>query len=265
MTLALDSLVFTTEGTLLADGENPFFFDHPLDHLPATLLLDGAVGMVTTSLPGQLAGLRLTFHRFGDPGEPVDLRLTQNGDDCERCALRFSGGGAILADGQVAVRALADSRAFPERRSPDPVDRELVHRHRAENVAIGAVETGAEECTAEMLDFAAEHPLRRRDPAHRGPVELVEAARQLTTCLGHEVWEIPDDWKYVFTGLRFEQRRRVAGREPIRLRASRMSLHRRRLDVLVELEAADGTVGSVGIEGLVAAPRIYEHLRWSQA
>lgn len=266
MTLALDSLVLTLEGTLVADQPDTFFFDHPLDHLPATLLLDGAVDLATASLPGHVAGMHVKFHRFGELDEPVDVRLTQTADGSERCALRFSAQDAPLADGHVVLRELppAPAASSERRAAPAPVDRSLVHRHREDNVAIGAATAGNDECAAEVLDLAADHPLRRRDPAHRSPVELIEAARQLTTLIGHAVWEVPADWKYVFSAVSYEQHRPVAADEPIRLRTSRMSLHRRRLDVVVELEAADGVLGSVGIEGLVAAPRIYQHLRWSQ-
>lgn len=266
MTLALDSLVLKLEGTLIADQRDTFYFDHPLDHLPATLLLDGAVDLAQASLSGHVAEMRVKFHRFGEIDEPVDVRLTQTSDASEWCALRFSARDEDLANGHVVLRDMPPARATPPARGPrpNPVDRALVHRHREDNVAIGGVVAGQDESAAEILDLAADHPLRHRDPAHRSPVELIEAARQLTTCIGHAVWEIPDDWKYVFSAVGYEQRRLVAGDEPLRLRTSRMSLHRRRIDVVVELEAADGVVGSVAIEGLVAAPRIYRHLRWSQ-
>ncbi|MEU6132147.1 AfsA-related hotdog domain-containing protein [Saccharopolyspora sp. NPDC047091] len=263
MSVTIDSVVHTMTGSMVSDPTDAFFFDHPLDHLPAMLLLDGLAGLASAS-PGRVAELAVEFHHFCELDQPVEVLMSSPATDGERWDAYCSSGGLVVADGHVSLRDHHDPPPpGPVEPAPSPVDRELVHRHRAENVAIGDFAGDESGCTARLLDFAPDHALRRRDPRHRSALELVEGARQLITLVGHRVWDVAPDWKYVLSGVRHEQHRAVAATEDVRFRTTTMTMRRKRVEFAVDLLAAGDVIGSVRLTGMIVPPRVYDHLRWA--
>ena len=170
--------------SLRPDLDDPFFFDHPLDHVPGMLLVTGLLDLVVGA--GAPAGSRLTvalwFPRFCELGEEIELRA------CPSAAGTWSvlatGGGEAVCLGTVGLRPGPpgpDPAAVPPRPAR-PVDGHLVHRQRPENILVGEVcaERDDRRRAAVLTSPRPDHLFTRRGGADRRPEELIEAARQAT-------------------------------------------------------------------------------------
>ncbi|MEV0639946.1 AfsA-related hotdog domain-containing protein [Streptomyces sp. NPDC050619] len=192
---------------LVVDEGDPFFFDHPLDHVPAMLLLDGAV-RAARALDGPLADrpevtrLWMQFDRFcekdrpvrlrlgaaADPGHPVSIRVVQDGTDV--CL-----GGLACTPGAVHAPLPASS---PAGGRPPHAAPALVHKRAVAQILVGPLHrTGPETLVTPVLEpapgaeTAAVHPL----------TVLVEACRQASIMILHAVHDVPLDHQFILSRL----------------------------------------------------------------
>jgi hypothetical protein len=197
---------------LRVDRHHPFFFDHPVDHLPGNLLVAGLLGLAAEVTGGALRRadrrLRLTFAfpAFGELEGPVELRCDQAGDTLDLTATQSTGGtvrdicrgtvtvlpGATLpavappagpgvtGPGATGIGATVTDRAGLE--ATGLAEPELVHRADLSTVMLGTpTETPAGEFTCPVLRC----PTLAEPGDLRDPIEVIEAARQLVLMLGH--------------------------------------------------------------------------------
>jgi hypothetical protein len=188
---------------LRVDTGDPFFFDHPLDHVPGMLLVCGLLAFVRAvsgekpgrSAPtGQPAGrisLSLAFGSFGEIDAPVALTASL----ATRAAfgtwrVRAAQGERAVCEGVIAMAeesrpgGRAPAGAVPSTVEPSTVEpsrADLVHRHRAENIVIGPAHQDDSALVAPVLPPPAGHFLSRPG-AHRAEL-FIEAARQFATML----------------------------------------------------------------------------------
>jgi A-factor biosynthesis hotdog domain len=180
---------------LRVDRDDPFFFDHPLDHVPGMLLVAGLLDVVRAAGGGgtdaNRVALSLTFATLCELDEATALCATPH---------------AVAPDGQVrawSVRAVQSGRDVctglvsgyrvdPTEITPVPAgapvlpaDRRLVHRARPENVLIGAPERIAGEYRFPVLPPAAGTFLSRRGRGGYCVETLIESGRQMSTMLAH--------------------------------------------------------------------------------
>ncbi|MGX7825815.1 AfsA-related hotdog domain-containing protein [Actinokineospora sp. 24-640] len=175
--------------------DHPFFFDHPLDHVSGMLTICGMLDVVTA-----LAGdpiergdrrmlVDLTFRGISDLERPSEV-LVSEADD--RYLVRTEQGGASTCDGSVR---LVDG--IVPRTGPTPAGGtelcppELVHRHRVENVMLGAPVETAEGITAPLLAPPRGHYLDGFGGARYSVRGLIEASRQFFTVLLHRAADKP--------------------------------------------------------------------------
>lgn len=106
---------------LIVDQTHPFFYDHPLDHVPGILLIEGALQLARAwsaavhGAPPRLEGFCVDFRRYCLHGDPVALRLEaadprrpqveliQNGVSRALVSLRLAEAGAPAGDPGPAV------------------------------------------------------------------------------------------------------------------------------------------------------------------
>ncbi|MGN9809965.1 AfsA-related hotdog domain-containing protein [Micromonospora sp. BQ11] len=177
---------------LVVDQGHPFFFDHPLDHVPGIQLAVGlldlfreVVGAPDGDRPHDRLRLSLTFSRLCELDAETylhvmpaagrfHLRAEQHGHAvCE--------GHAELVEESVPVRVVA-APAEPAPSAPA----ELVHRHRPQNIGISEVRRPCPEVAeSQVLSPPPGHFLRRHDPARYSSEELLEAGRQFCVMLSH--------------------------------------------------------------------------------
>ncbi|MGW3244433.1 AfsA-related hotdog domain-containing protein [Streptomyces sp. NPDC001070] len=282
----------TWTASLRAAEDDPFFFDHPLDHLPAALLIDGAAELVEHAADprgGEAAGprpagwrvlaLELEFGRFAEKHLPVELSARPLPGAPGGWRVRGLQQDRTVCDGRIHAVAVPPpaSRMLPGPRAAEDhgplraamVAPELVHRHRPENVLLAGYRNhGPGGYSAELLSPPRGHHLRALSGGHgtelRSLTELTESARQFVTLLGHESRRVTFDRRYVVASMR------AATARPVR-RAERVRLWTDSLppvcggDVRIRFSASGGPVGEARFSGYALSPAAYRRLRGTAA
>ncbi|KAA0680607.1 AfsA-related hotdog domain-containing protein [Roseomonas genomospecies 6] len=166
------------------DPGHPFYFDHPLGHLPGLLLLDIATAAVErAAAPHGAEGLwfdrfEVTFRALAALHTPLDIRVTEEGPDgSHRCILSQRGKTCAEFAGHGTVRQ-PDTGGAPVAGPPfTPVPLAAVRKLRPENVFLGEPRDGEHRPLA-----AAGRGASALAAAHGGfyrPVYLAECFLQL--------------------------------------------------------------------------------------
>ncbi|WP_077801877.1 AfsA-related hotdog domain-containing protein [Streptomyces sp. JHA26] len=256
----------TVEGEPAIPEKNRFFFDHPLDHVPAMLLLDSilrAAGQLHRPGDWEPTALRMRFDRFCEKSPPPRLRVESVP----------APGGARLLDALVlqsgAAVCRAELRLERPRSAPrpttevpigpptGPADPRLVHKRCRERVLVGPLhDTGAGAFTTRAL-APADHHARAVHPL----TLLVETARQAATMVSHTAWGTPLDQRLIVGSL--EVSLPADGLWPHRLvlRCHPRRAHRRHESVVCELLHGGTPRGRIAFTGRTVPPAAYRRLR----
>jgi len=259
-------------GTLRLDPEHGFFFDHPLDHVPGSLLLAAVLQLVDIAGGERelyVSSLAASFTRFCELDRPVvidasPLRRESSDAFSSRCHVRQS--GECLGAARVELRRCsgAVTGALQPRALPPRVDPRLVHRSRLENVLLGAAP--ANPLTCEILPVGAAHFLA----ADRGasPLYLLEAARQFCTLLSHRALDVPLDSQLVLLDIQLCTQLAVKRCEGLSLRAERCCRDggsgSPKLCFEVTISAAEAVVARVSLEARAFERATFERIRAKQ-
>jgi hypothetical protein len=182
--------------TLVADLDHPFFFDHPLDHIPGIMLITALLELLRAAVAadGRKAELAdrhqisttLWFPQFCELGEPTELRVVRPSDPNGCWAVHASQAGGAVCHGWVRYITTGDSMdrpAVPPATKPrqERADGAFVHRVRQENILVGPVSEADDGAlrSAVLGSPAEDHFFARRGGGQYHPEELIEAARQV--------------------------------------------------------------------------------------
>lgn len=178
---------------LVIDESHPYFFDHPLDHVPGILMLEGLLQLAEWQA-GDSAWIRhikLSFRRFCEKEALVGISMTPNAAGLYEGTVEQSGHVACRFELGLAPRiaAAAMTASDPQRERPDL---KLLHKHHAENVLVTPLfDLPSGEKACETFAPPAGHVLAEGDPQHYGMLYLLETSRQFVMLLAHTVWEVP--------------------------------------------------------------------------
>jgi hypothetical protein len=215
------------EATVDIDQNDPFFFDHPLDHAPAMLLLEAVLRTAERAAAESpqviaecyLAMLRLEFRRFCELAPAPVVRVWADPGRSERWDVEFCQGGVVIGAGEIGWRpttSVPTGRAGRPEALPEPAPAHLVHRWRPENVLVGGLtKVAAGAYQIGVLPPPPGHYFRRRDAYFRPVGELIEGARQFGTLLGHTACEMHLGIQFVVRSLGVEMTRQVSRDEPL--------------------------------------------------
>ncbi|MFW2543708.1 AfsA-related hotdog domain-containing protein [Primorskyibacter sp. 2E107] len=128
---------------LIVDQAHPFFFDHPLDHVPGLLLLEGAVQAAQNcaTAPCYVSAIRAEFVQYVMFDAPVTVETysaERNGRQC--CKVEIHQDGRVRA--RIDVDLTRQLRPLPRRATFQPghglvpCDGALLNKRREENVLI---------------------------------------------------------------------------------------------------------------------------------
>jgi hypothetical protein len=252
---------------------HPFFFDHPLDHVPGMLTVCALLDLAGAATGGQLDrdGRRLriclTFPAICGLVRPTVLSVTPDGTVPGRWLARSVQDGVVTcagwlqpADGTAAgVPAAGEERADRSRRCrPD-----LLHRTRPDNVLLGPPAAEPGFVVASLLRPPAGHYLTgfgRNGYSARG---LVEAGRQFATMLLHQAVGRALDTKMIWQAVEADlPGAPIVGaalrwpRRPPQFSGSRVRLA---FDLVDRSSAA--VLGSLAYSGRAISPAAYERFR----
>jgi len=262
-----------SDGALCAearvDDRHPYFFDHPLDHVPGILLVDAIQQLGEQELgEGEfLSGLSLRFMRFCDKQSPTQIVLAPAGD--ENRQVRIVQGAQVAAVGvlqvvtaQPVVRTeRADTTLQPE------TDIALLHKKRAENVLVTPLVETRECVSTRALRPAAQHALSAGDPTVWSLTYLLEVGRQALMLAAHGALGIPRNMPMNLASISISLPAPIARETPIML-----SIIRQKplvvgdvmlADIPIALSCGGHEIGEIRIKAQIVDPKTYQEQRWN--
>ncbi|MBG0831567.1 hypothetical protein HS041_27925 [Planomonospora sp. ID67723] len=278
----LDLVTGTWSATLAVDSGDPYFFDHPLDHLPGMALVCGlldllrATGTGHPERPGHRMLMSLDLSTFCEQEVPVHLEAIRLPPDdtgglpgglsgTTRVVMSARQRGQVVCEGEAAFRPAAPFEApgVPAAaRHPEPARPELVHRHRPENVLIGGMVPYGTTRIAEIRRPPDGHPLAPAPGAPPRAELIIDAARQFGTMICHVEHAVPQDARLILLAIEADLPCELP--RDLRLGWTRTAPRRGRSRMHIEVVAGDpGTepCGSVTLDYYAASPAIYRRLR----
>ncbi|TRX72999.1 AfsA-related hotdog domain-containing protein [Pseudomonas mangiferae] len=259
------------------DETDPFFFDHPVDHVPGMLLLDGLLSLAeralnaseSTSAIRYVAELQLNFQRFAEKDAAIRLETVvgEGFDGRRRCDLQALQGEAPVCQGHVEFRRSAPAMASRSAGHADapqvPAPADGVHKHHGENIFITDLHpTEDQRYRARLLPLATSHALHGRQRDRRTTLELVEACRQFSLLLQHRVHATPAGRPFILEAITARFRRAFSreARLDIVARAGQAAGTGNAIQFL-ELYDGDTPVGELALSGRAVSPRLYARIR----
>lgn len=250
----------SAQALLVVDETEPYFFDHPLDHIPGILPIHGCEELLRWYLdaPYLIQTITIRFTRFLEKNRPVDLQLNQR----ESGAIEFE----ISQDGARAGILKIDIKLLPTFSSITPkVDlnferekKELTHKHREENILVSSLEL--ETQTVWALPLAMD-----RGPfffALNSPSTLyfAEVTRQFVMLLAHLIKKIPLSSKMNLIATEINLAQWV--KPPFRLKLQSFKLTETEdflvADVIVDFMVEERVFGQGKIKAQVVSPDYYQ-------
>lgn len=267
---------------LAVDPADPFFFDHPLDHIPGMLMVHGLLELVrnahTDCFGAESAGrvrANLSFEKFCESDRPAVLSCAlQSTEGSSRWNVAVKQGGGRPCTGVVELINTQSGARGDAVRPPRPRSRPyaaapaaLVHRRRPENILVSRTTRAAadadEKVEARILTPPEGHFLCRLRPGFQTPLEFIEAGRQFGTMLEHEERGRPADAQFVLLGLELDVPARVGRTVPLGLSWSVVPNRGNRSRYTMELLDADTGAGhgTLVYESHALRPDSYARMR----
>lgn len=173
---------------LVVDESHPYFFDHPLDHIPGILLIEAALQLAEHASPGLRSDqqfidrLTIKFHRYVGKDRPVTLELLKQAD----------GHGAVVRIMQneqlmcLCTLTIAQGKAGPALALPTgvaPCSRQAwLHKARPDNILVGDIDPHSRVSTT---DLPATHFFQDGHRHCHSMVYFLEIARQTYMQIAH--------------------------------------------------------------------------------
>ena len=264
--------------TLALDPDDPYFFDHALDHVPGMALVGGLLDLLRTcgASDPECSDLQMTLSlelsSFSELDRPVLLEAVQHSVDGapgsfadSKIAFQAQQCGRVVCEGDATFRtSTSPTRAQRPIRpwSPLQIDQTLVHRQRPENVLITSVMATDRARTAAVRRPAAHHRLAA-DPGQPLRAELlIDAARQFATLISHAEHGAPADTQFVLLGVQAELPCGPCGDVHLRWTPTPAPRGRSRMTIDVITDDPDGEpCGTVSLDYYAATPAVYRRLR----
>ncbi|GLZ29814.1 hypothetical protein Lesp02_20040 [Lentzea sp. NBRC 105346] len=250
---------------LNVDRSDPFFYDHPLDHVPGILLVCGLLDLVghASGSPGPRLRLSLGFPAFCEHDDPVELVATPSSEAVRgRWEVSAVQRGRSVCEGWIGHLGRPEPAGVPGAESENaPIRAELVHRVNPDNIAIGTIEERDGNRSVPVLPPKRGHFLERCDNGTHSAEKLIEAARQATTMIPIEFGGHPADSKFLWLSVAADLPHGVPSRVPTALRFGHDHGRGSRYRFLFELVTGDAVLGRLVSECAVMTAGTYAALR----
>jgi A-factor biosynthesis hotdog domain len=257
---------------LRVDEHHPYFFDHPLDHVPGILILEGILQLLETALPEGhfVCGIRLQFKQFCEKTSPTLIRLRAEPAGGHRYAVQVTQDGVEAAhcEAEIAPQPAARQATVPAPRSAKPrPDPRYVHKFDAENVLITELEDTVPgvRCACDLLPPPGGHVLNEGGVDSWPLLYVFEATRQFVMMVAHLREEVPLDMPMNLVSIRLRLDQPAPRGEFLHFECARQPVKRigRMImaDIAVELHAPWGRIGESSIQAQVVDEETYRRQR----
>jgi hypothetical protein len=178
------------QAQLVVNEEHPYFFDHPLDHIPGILTIHGCEELLSYYLgSGHLiTNLTIKFTRFLEKGEPIFLQLheRESGNidfDIMQGKKRAGTLKAVIKKGEpLPLQGLVPS--FPEIE-----EKKFTHKYRDINVLVGRL--NSEKDAVKTLELNDDRGNFFSHLSRPSALYYAEVTRQFVMLLAHLRQKIP--------------------------------------------------------------------------
>lgn len=209
---------------LVVNEAHPYFFDHPLDHIPGILLLEGVLQLIELAMPplsGRVAyvkTLTIKFQQYVQKQGVIDLHLEQ-GKDPQVFNAKVMQAGKLMC---TCILGMAYSSAFEASPAGEFTatrcrDKALLHKAREENVIVSDMSGIAQGLSVDTLKLPQEHFFQEGDPEHYSMVYFLEVARQCYMQIAHSYLRIPLNTPMNLLALSFTLDRPIPRNSPLSL------------------------------------------------
>lgn len=267
--------------TLLIKENHPYFFDHPLDHVPGILLLEGVIQLFETALPDLpkpekgvyfMSSIDITFRNWCEKDSPARLLLKRSGKDVSAFIARIEQNGKAVS--RIGIRAGVAAPVPAARREEHTIgplaDRELLHKHRDENVFVESLEktNGGELYSCGVASPAEGHILNDGDADYYSMLYILEIFRQCAMLVAHTLEGIPIGAPMTLINIRIDMMRPLNRNEQFSIeyvpqKSSKIG------DILIAdismtLAGPGGIIGTGTIVSQVSGQDTYRSQRWEK-
>jgi hypothetical protein len=203
----IDGIDGRSTADLGIDPAHPFFFDHPLDHVPGMLLCVGLldlirdVAYVSGGPAAKRIRLSIKFTRVCELDHKVELSADSGSDGW---TIRAAQDGVAVCTGCVSVASASEPpppRVVSVGDEVRPISASLVHRADSRNVMVGEPSVYRGLYVAPVISPAPGHFVRRGNEQYYSPEEMIESGRQFATALSHLAHGRPSDARLVWVSL----------------------------------------------------------------
>ena len=266
--------------------EHPYFFDHPLDHIPGILLLEGILQLFFIAAPDWLdlvkdqemyiKNVEISFYHWCEKGRPIMVELTRkNGESSPED--RFAAQGRIMQNGNTVCTvdlkgavaptgSVALSFAFPlESHVPCP-ELKLLHKHHKENVIVSSLTSdGAGGYACNLIKPDVNHIFSNRKSSFYSMLYLLEAIRQFVMLLAHTIGNITLEAPIILLSFQFSLHGPVYRHKNLHLKVashSEMNLGKKIVgSMAITLHEPGGILGEGSLKSMVISKEEYQRQR----
>lgn len=275
------------ETVLVVDEHEPFFFDHPLDHVPGTLQLFGLLDFVRTTSGLRLGckrGTRLQlsvdFLMFCELGREIRLRCSEVTNTQPRTwNIQVEQGGREACSGKLTLmnesgnteaRSSFDEHADPGQRldndGSDRMPAHYVNRANPKNVMIGKSQADDDgQLQVSMISPCQGHFLQRAEHGGHSVEVLIEAARQVGVLLENIEFGRKGENQMILESITADI---PCGLPliPLALRATRTERRGRRVSHYIDLigHSDNAVLGGFHLTARTVAKAAYDRMRRTQ-
>lgn len=276
--------IYTTP--LIVPEEHPYFFDHPLDHIPGILLLEGILQLFFIAAPDWLYLLKdqeiyiknveISFHHWCEKDRPIMVELTRK-DVESSLQSRFAAQGRVIQNGKCictvdlegAVAAASNvplSSIFPpESHLPYP-ELKLLHKRHKKNVFMSTLRPdGAGGYSCDLIKPAANHIFSNRKSSFYSMLYLLEAIRQFVMLLAHTIGKMPLEVPIILLSFQFSLHGPVYRQTNLYLKAashSEINLGKKIVgSMAITLHEPGGILGEGSLKSMVISQEEYQRQR----
>ncbi|HFZ2531221.1 TPA: AfsA-related hotdog domain-containing protein [Pseudomonas aeruginosa] len=265
---------------LIPNENSCFFFDHPVDHIPGMLLLDGLLLLAKGAAEKEYAipatktfisKAEIIFEHFCEK-TPTLLEATpsrtNNSKSNPSYNVKAKSNNTVACHGNVWLAhctSLTDitSDAGEAACEAAPAPAYLVHKTRNENILISNLIKHPDECySSRIIPLSPSNELYKRQKSFYTALELVEACRQFCLILQHQIGNTPLSSPFILTSLTAYFKKPIPRNIIIEIvLADRNSLSATKIVRHIELREKNSTIGEVTLNGRVVTPKLYSRIR----
>jgi 2-oxo-3-(phosphooxy)propyl 3-oxoalkanoate synthase len=251
------------------DVGDSYFFDHPLDHVPAVLLLEATCRLAAWACGAWPIGFDLSFPHFCELDRPVVLQLWASARHGALECRAIQNDRTVLR-GRVQPSRPASAPPFIGARyggAANRVEPGRVHKAHPHNVFVGPPQVSGGTYRCEVIVPEDSHTLMGGSQQALSPTVLIEGFRQIATLGAHELLNV--ELTRTMTQLSFHAalERNIAAGEPIVLElAGGRTSHVRDVEVArltATVLAGEVPIGTLRSNAFLATTDVYARLRSS--